>query len=180
MRKKILSTIAILLITGGMISFTGCSQENDNSDITTSKSKELSSKFTTPNGDILFENEAAFISSTSKILSDTYGQESEKCIVKDIIYSDVPVGYSASIEYVAPNGQQANYIMTNIPFEYVGGELQPDEKPLKNRLKSTNNIVKLKSLAIIPIDSYKIETKINERVFVYSSSGDAVIKYNIR
>lgn len=183
MKKKINSALFLLLTVGFALGFTGCSQDNysPNEGVNVA-SKDISAKYVAPSGDVLFADDAAFQASTTKVLTDIYGTDMSKCTVQDIKFSSTTTGYVASVEYTNPQGEESNYVMTNIPFTFEGGKLELEEKPLqyRNRLKSTNGPVKIKSLAIVPVEGNRVEINANENVITYSCKGDAVMKYDIR
>ncbi|MBK5722754.1 hypothetical protein JGH11_17935 [Dysgonomonas sp. Marseille-P4677] len=182
MKKNFFSTLLCLLTVGILVGFSSCSQEGYNRSEELGAANNISLKYVAPSGDTLFVNKDAFEASTMKVLSDIYGSNASKCIITDINHTPTPVGYVASIEYITPNGEEANYIMTNLAFKFEGGKLELAESPLKsrNRLKSTNGPVKIKSLAIIPANAKKVSVNSNEGTFTYSCQGDAIMKYDIK
>ncbi|MDU1891553.1 MAG: hypothetical protein E6767_12770 [Dysgonomonas sp.] len=183
MKTKIFSAFFFSLTVSLFICFTGCSQDTYSpGEGVNSIPENISSKYVAPSGDIVFVDDEAFVASTTKVLTDIYGDDMSKCSVTDISFSPSSVGYVASIEYLDPMGEESNYVMTNIPFTFEGGKLELEEKPLKyrNRLKSTNGPVKIKSLAIIPVDGNYLDIKAGNDIFTYSCKGNAVVKYDIR
>lgn len=183
MKKTFFSTVFCFLIVGYLIGVSGCSHDGYNrSEELRETTANMSSKFVAPSGDTLFVDKDAFEASTMKVLSDIYGSNAGKCIVTDISHTPTSVGYIASIEYVTPNGEEANYMMTNVAFKFEGGKLELAEQPLKSRsrLKSTTGPIKIKSLAIIPTNTKRISVNSAEGTFTYSCQGDAVMKYDIQ
>lgn len=183
MKKIFFSGLLFLSAVGILTGFTGCSQEaySPNEGVNVLP-KDISAKYVAPSGDVLFVDDAAFTASTSKVLTDTYGKDAEKCLIVDIEFADIAKGYVATVEYINPDGKKANYVMTNVPFSFEGGKLELEEKPLKtrNRLKSASDPLKIKSLAIVPTKGNRVDVKTDGNIFKYSCQGDAVMKYDFK
>lgn len=181
MKKNSFNLLLLSLLAGALPVFQSCSENDTQPGDIAAVTGNLSSKYVAPSGDTLFVDNEAFTSSTTKVLGDIYGIEAGECTVTDIRYALSEIGYAASIEYTAPDGEKANYIMTNIPFVFEGGTLELDETPLKSRLRSSAGTpVKIRSLAIIPLESDRIEILTGKDVLTYSCNGNAAMKYNIR
>lgn len=180
MKKNYLRVLAICFATSMLFGITSCSKDSYQSfGSIENLPKDLSVKYVAPSGDTLFVSDEAFLLSTAKVLGSVHGEEASRCVISGITHIESAVGYSASIEYVTPEGEPANYIMTNIPFEYEGGTIEMDERPLRMRAKSTGKVT-LKAMAIIPTQSNKIEVKTGKNVLVYSSKGNAAMKFDIK